>query len=310
MIIPIARFVEIWLVSTVVIKVTILLRLQDVKSVKRLSTMFNMLQAMWRTCKLACPKHRQLYAATTPKEPVNLFGSVSTERSTNDAVLHHHPRHAAECEACKEVVDHVQCFRPCRELARISFDVKSTGHRHLCLHCWHRLVCPTYGHVYDATPPIEPVNLFGSVSTAHSTNNAALPSSTTNESRRAQGNDFSNNRANSLPRSCTVNPITHANEDNFSDCDSELARMDLSNINKGVKRTNPYIENNRMNFNEDNNKILKAMIRLIVNINTILLQEGFGRLHRFQKCGLAKVGMRRPVPYAIKLCRKGLSLKM
>ena len=115
----------------------------------------------------------------------------------------------ARCEACKQIVDHYQCFRRCRELARISFIVKPTGHGHLCYNCWCSIACKKYGHLYGATYPIEPVNLFESVSTTSSGNNAALPSSTTNESRQTQGKDLSNSQANSLPRSCNDQPITH-----------------------------------------------------------------------------------------------------
>ena len=160
----------------------------------------------------------------------------------------------ARCEACKQIVDHYQCFRQCRDLARISFIVKPTGHGHLCYNCWCSIACKKYGHLYGATYPIEPVNLFESVSTTSSGNNAALPSSTTNESRQTQGKDLSNSQANSLPRSCNDQPITHENADNFSDCDSELAKMDLTNINKGVKRSNPYTQKRETNFNEGNNE--------------------------------------------------------
>ena len=85
------------------------------------------------------------------------------------------------CEACKKDVDHVQCFKRCGELARKTFIVKPTGHSHLCYNCWCKLAfaCPKHGKVYAAQPPIEPVNLFGSVSTASSPNNAELPSSST-----------------------------------------------------------------------------------------------------------------------------------
>ena len=169
-------------------------------------------------CKLAfaCPKHGEVYAAQPPIEPVNLFGSVSTASSPNNAELPSSSTtccrykdcpgdntvEVAKCEACNEIVDHIHCFKRCRELARVSFDVKPTSHRHLCLHCWRRHACPTYAHLYAAALPID--------------------------------------------------------EDNFSDYDSELARMELSNVNKGVKRTNPYIENNKMNSNQDNNEDLKG----------------------------------------------------
>ena len=169
-------------------------------------------------CKLAfaCPKHGEVYAAQPPIEPVNLFGSVSTASSPNNAELPSSSTtccrykdcpgdntvEVAKCEACNEIVDHIHCFKRCRELARVSFDVQPTSHRHLCLHCWRRHACPTYAHLYAAALPID--------------------------------------------------------EDNFSDYDSELARMELSNVNKGVKRTNPYIENNKMNSNQDNNEDLKG----------------------------------------------------
>ena len=169
-------------------------------------------------CKLAfaCPKHGNVYAAQPPIEPVNLFGSVSTASSPNNAELPSSSTtccrykdcpgdntvEVARCEACNEIVDHIHCFKRCRELARVSFDVQPTSHRHLCLHCWRRHACPTYAHLYAAALPID--------------------------------------------------------EDNFSHYDSELARMELSNVNKGVKRTNPYIENNKMNSNQDNNEDLKG----------------------------------------------------
>ena len=188
--------------------------------------------------KLACPKHGKFYAAQPPVEPVNLFGSVSTAGSPKYAELPSSSTtccrykdcpgdntvEVARCEACTEIVDHIQCFKRCRDLARVSFDVQPTSHRHLCLHCWRRHACPTYAHLYAAALPIEHVNFCGSISTA---------------------------------RSCTIQPNTHANEDNFSECDSELARMDLSTVNKGVKRTNPYVESNKTNFDGGNNEDLK-----------------------------------------------------